>query len=179
MADIDWRPDIMIGEDLMAAPAPDCAYEWRSLRELRDEALSARGTALAADLWAAYHKKLTELEEQRDALRAVNGERAKEFGERVGRLRGVTIESAGADDFGHLALCLIVDGTHFWTRPVKDAEKGYKAIRDAISAFRRKDHRHRNWLSREGLWRRTVTWDGYDQVRFGENEHGSRQWHMR
>lgn len=176
---VDWRPEILIGEDLYAAPAPDGDYECRSARALLSEFREASGGRRpdANALWKAYQKKRTEMEACRDAARVTNAVTAADLARRAGKIRGVVVESAEVDDFGGIELCIVVDGTRLWTRPVKDAEKGHKTLRDAISARRRGDYqRARLWLSHETPWRRFVEWDGYEQLRFGENQYGARWW---
>ncbi len=181
MTEFDWRPNIVIGEDLMAAPAPDAAYDCRSVGYLHAEArqASAAKSPEAPALWKAYWAKREAMMALRDAARESNGLIAADFAARIGKIRGVTVESAEVDDFARIELRMVVDGRRFWTRPVSagNLDKGYKLLRDAVAALRRDDYtRWRRWLSTEAVWRRVATWDGYDQVRFGENEYGAKWW---
>jgi hypothetical protein len=175
----DWRENYLTGEDMMPAGSPSPVYDSRSLAEIRSAAEDATNAKRpdAPNLWKAFHEKRREMEQTRALLREINAAAAAELGERVGKIAGVIVEYAEADDFGMIELRITVDGKRFWTRLVQNPAKGYKALRDAVAAHRRNDYeRERNWLSSTEVGRRVVRWYGIDQVVFGENEYGTQRW---
>ena len=178
MTDVfDWRPNVPIAEDAYAAPAP--MPDLRTAAALRSEAMEARREGRdAAPLWKAYHARRSLEEQARDVARGANAVHAAAFGARIGKIRGVVFDVAEVDDFGGIELQIVIDGKRWWTRPVKvsEVETGYRRLRDAISALRRKDRMAYNWLDYEAVWRRRVEWYGYEQVEFGVNEYGTRKW---
>ena len=151
--------------------------EIENLATLRERAEHApKGEAPAA--WEAYHARCRAEGARRDKLRTLHTAAARALGERLGRLPGVVIEEAEADDFGRAELRLTINGARRWTRPVRlDEERGYARLRDAIAAVRRRDGRRAwNWLSNHAPARSWCRWDGIEKLRFARNEYGFEQW---
>lgn len=156
---------------------PHDTDETPNLATLRDQAERAAPADKEA-AWAAYRNKHRAEEARRDKLRLLHAAAARGLGERIGRLPGIVVEAAEADDFGRAELQVTVDGERRWTRLVDlDGSVGYSRLRDAFAAHRRGDWcRANRWLAREPPPRTEVQWYGIDQVRFARNEYGRDIW---
>jgi hypothetical protein len=147
---------------------PDEAPNLATLRDTAEKAPASQKQVA----WAAYWAKHAAEVARRDALRAVYSTAARALGARIGRLPGVVVESAEADDWGRAELCLLVDGLvpgrRYWTRAVSlHDRRGYQVLRDAIAAARRKDWRRAyRWLKITQPQRRTSRCGGVEQVFF-------------
>lgn len=148
-----------------------------SLSTLRHRA-EAADRADAPEAWEIFWTRYEAECARRDVLRKLNAACARALGERVGRLPGVHVLAAEADDFGRAELRLSIGGWFAWTRPIEMAdERGYKRLRDAVAAHRRRDWaRSRRWLSHEAPPRSTVKWDGVERVRFARDHYGRETW---